>query len=94
MAQYRATINDKVSRLGHKTNGIETKTYGWDFGIRVKAVWNENTECDEFHVYKTKGSNGDNGWGGDTKIGVYSTFNEKLADLGDKYLQGEGYNRE
>tara|TARA_Y100001951_G_C11291639_1_gene272600 strand:- start:2469 stop:2708 length:240 start_codon:yes stop_codon:yes gene_type:complete len=59
MAQYKADIQGgrgQVSRLGHKTSGIECWVRGWQSGIEVRGRWNEVTQQDEFHVYATGGS--------------------------------------
>ena len=59
MAQYKADIQGNrgcVSRLGHKTSGIECWVRGWQSGVEVRARWNETTQKDEFHVYATGGS--------------------------------------
>jgi hypothetical protein len=59
MAQYKADIQGNrggVSRLGHKTSGIECWVRGWHSGIEVRARWNEEKQQDEFFVYRTGGS--------------------------------------
>ena len=59
MAQFRAEIkggkNMPVSRLGHKTTGISSHTYGWESGIRVEGHYDEDLG-DIFLVYQTSGS--------------------------------------
>ena len=59
MAQFKADIQGGrggVSRLGHKTSGIESWVRGWHSGIEVRGQWNEEKQEDEFFVYKTGGS--------------------------------------
>ena len=59
MAQYRADVKGgrgRVSRLGHKTTGIECWVRGWHTGIEVRGRWDEETQQDIFFVYKTGGS--------------------------------------
>jgi len=58
MAQYRAEIKGgkgSVSRLGHKTTGIQSHTRGWDSGIRVEGHYDEDLG-DIFMIYQTSGS--------------------------------------
>tara|TARA_R110002051_G_scaffold88750_2_gene156469 strand:+ start:7667 stop:7927 length:261 start_codon:yes stop_codon:yes gene_type:complete len=59
MAQYKADISGSrggVSRLGHKTSGIECWVRGWQSGIEVRGRWDEEKQQDVFYVYKTGGS--------------------------------------
>ena len=58
MAQFRAEIKGgrgSVSRLGHKTTGIQSHTCGWDSGIRVEGHFDEELG-DIFLVWQTSGS--------------------------------------
>ena len=58
MAQFRAEIKGNrgsVSRLGHKTTGIQSHTCGWESGIRVEGHYDKDLG-DIFMVYQTSGS--------------------------------------
>ena len=58
MAQFRAECKgggNAVSRLGHKTTGISSHTYGWESGIRVEGHHDEDLG-DIFMIYQTSGS--------------------------------------
>tara|TARA_R110000824_G_scaffold10990_2_gene47947 strand:+ start:2072 stop:2311 length:240 start_codon:yes stop_codon:yes gene_type:complete len=75
MAQYKADIignRGGVSRLGHKTSGLECWVRGWSSGVEVIALWNEEKEEDEFHVYVTGGS----GSGYTKKVGIVNSESE------------------
>ncbi len=68
MAQFRATIQGgkgEVSRLGHKTTGIRTKTNGWNSGVYVFGHHQVDVG-DVLEITATRGSNGGNreylGW--------------------------------
>lgn len=59
MAQFRAVIagqRGEASRLGNKKSGIVARVNGWDSGVRVDGVHDEETG-DRFEVYATGGSN-------------------------------------
>ena len=59
MAQFKAEIQGNrgsVSRLGHKTTGIQGHICGWETGIRVEGHYDEELG-DIFLVYQTGGSN-------------------------------------
>lgn len=61
MAQFRGTIAGQrgdASRLGSKQSGLRVTANGWDAGVSVNCVHNAETGRDEFHVYRTGGSNG------------------------------------
>ena len=61
MAQYRGTClgnRTETSRLGHKSSGLVTTCNGWRVGVRCEAIFNEETQRDEIHVYSTGGSTG------------------------------------
>lgn len=51
MAQFMGSINDTVTRLGHKKGGLFTRTKGWNAGIKVFASYEETNEEDVFDVY-------------------------------------------
>ena len=58
MAQFKAEIKGNrgsVSRLGHKTTGIQGHICGWDSGIRVEGYYDEDLG-DIFLVWQTSGS--------------------------------------
>ena len=58
MAQFKAEIKGNrgsVSRLGHKTTGIQGHICGWENGIRVEGHHDEELG-DIFLVYQTSGS--------------------------------------
>ena len=58
MAQFKAEIQGyrgSVSRLGHKTTGIQSHTCGWDAGIRVEGHHDDELG-DIFLVWQTSGS--------------------------------------
>ena len=58
MAQFRAECKgggNAVSRLGHKTTGISSHTYGWEAGIKVEGHYDEDLG-DVFMVWQTSGS--------------------------------------
>jgi hypothetical protein len=59
MAQFKAEIQGNrgsVSRLGHKTTGIQGHVCGWDTGIKIEGHYDEELG-DIFLVYQTAGSN-------------------------------------
>lgn len=59
MAQFIAEIQGNrgmASRLGSKMSGIFGHIRGWNTGIRVDGVFDDNE--DKFYVYATSGSNG------------------------------------
>ena len=58
MAQFKAEIKGNrgsVSRLGHKTTGIQGHICGWDSGIRVEGHYDDELG-DIFLVWQTSGS--------------------------------------
>ena len=58
MAQFRAEIKGgkgSVTRLGYKTTGISSHTYGWESGIRVEGHYDEDLG-DIFLIWQTSGS--------------------------------------
>ena len=58
MAQFKAEIQGgrgSVSRLGHKTTGITSHTWGWDSGVEVEGHHDEELG-DIFLVWQTSGS--------------------------------------
>ena len=58
MAQFKAEIQGNrgsVSRLGHKTTGIQGHICVWDSGIRVEGHF-DNELGDVFLVWQTSGS--------------------------------------
>ena len=58
MAQFKAEIKGNrapVSRLGHKTTGIQGHICGWESGIRVEGHYDDDLG-DIFMVYQTSGS--------------------------------------
>jgi hypothetical protein len=58
MAQFKAEIKGNrgsVSRLGHKTTGIQGHICGWNSGIRVEGHY-EDDLGDIFLVWQTSGS--------------------------------------
>ena len=58
MAQFKAEIQGNrgsVSRLGHKTTGIQGHICGWESGIRVEG-YHDKELGDIFLVYQTGGS--------------------------------------
>jgi hypothetical protein len=60
MARFRGTIQGcrgEASRLGGTETGIETRTNGWNSGVRVVGFVDDNGD-DCFDIYITGGSNG------------------------------------
>tara|TARA_R100001594_G_C3905093_1_gene231883 strand:- start:72 stop:317 length:246 start_codon:yes stop_codon:yes gene_type:complete len=58
MAQFKAEIQGNrgsVSRLGHKTTGIQGHICGWNSGIRVEGHYDDDLG-DIFMIYQTSGS--------------------------------------
>ena len=58
MAQFKAEIQGNrgsVSRLGHKTTGIQGHICGWNSGIKVEGHHDEELG-DIFLVWQTSGS--------------------------------------
>lgn len=61
MSHFYASIHGpqktpKTAR-GFKTTGLVTHTRGWASGVKVEATYNEKLNRDEFHIYRTSGSN-------------------------------------
>ncbi len=46
-----------VSRCGTKNSGMTCHIRGWDVGVRVTILYNDEEEVDQIAVYKTGGSN-------------------------------------
>jgi hypothetical protein len=64
VAQFRATIQGnrgEASRLGSKTSGIHATINGWNIGVTVDILSNQQTGKDEIRVCRTGGSNGGGG---------------------------------
>lgn len=60
MAQFYASIQGnrgEATRMGSKDSGITGHIRGWNTGVKVFGHVTTGGE-DEFHVYKTGGSNG------------------------------------
>ena len=58
MAQFKAEIQGNrgsVSRLGHKTTGIQGHICGWNSGIKIEGHHDEHLG-DIFLVWQTSGS--------------------------------------
>jgi len=58
MAQFYASIKGsrgEVTRLGHKSSGIEGHIRGWDIGVKV--VMSHENGKDVCRIYATGGSN-------------------------------------
>jgi len=68
MAQYRAIIRSKngsTSRLGNKKEGMVVRVDGWNIGVKVMIMYNEELACDQITIFETGGSNdpGIQSWG-------------------------------
>ena len=60
MAQYRALVRSKngsTSRLGDKKNGMVVRVDGWNIGVKVFIMYDDELERDVIFVYETGGSN-------------------------------------
>lgn len=81
MSHFYAEIQGNrglASRQGTANSGIWGHIRGWNCGIEVRGIINEDGE-DEFLVYATRGSNG---FGRDTLIA--SITKEKLEEISRK----------
>ena len=50
-----------ASRCGDKSNGIWGHIRGWNDGIYIDAEYNKDKEMNIYNVYKSSGSNNNNG---------------------------------
>jgi len=62
MAQFigkmTSSRGNDVTRLGHKTSGLDVSLNGWNAGVRVLARYDEEFKDDVFTLIQTSGSNG------------------------------------
>lgn len=59
MAQYIGRLKggrQAITRLGHKTTGLQAEANGWNIGAKIWINWNEEKQRDEVVIYKTSGS--------------------------------------